>query len=919
MTPVVLMLMVMLSNPDTGSSQAAEVRSLLAARCYACHGPDAESRKAGLRLDTSEGQRSESGSSVVVIPGDPDSSLLLQRVMASDPVHRMPPSGPPLEPEELQLIQDWISEGAPWPEHWAWQPIDNPQVPEVADEDWIRDPIDAFILSNLESADVEPASQAIPEVWLRRVHFDLLGLPPEPERILRFREAVQIDPDQAKRDLVDDLLESPHFGEHWGRHWLDLVRYAETCGHEFDYPIPHAWRYRDWVIRAFNEDVSYDRFVIEHVAGDLVADPRVDDETGLNESIQGTGFWYLSQGTHAPVDVVQDEADRIENQIDVFGKTFSAVTLSCARCHDHKFDPISTNEYYALSGYLQSSRRRDAYLDPNGAIESRLQELQQRKRRLARDLIPFNEPVDRSDTPRSRVGIQQTFDGPMSDWFQDGQAFSRQLEAGEPYIQDDSLQIAGSGQWHSGLRSSRAQGAVRSPSFVIEHDWLHHRVKGRASRIRLIIDGFRLNEYNALLFEDCLKSIDEDDWHHVAQNVSRYRGHVAWIEYSDDGDGWIAIDEIQSNDNGDEPVWLGAPDPEIPDVDRSRLDEALRSLTAEENTLDQPVRILSITDGTPEDQHVFLRGDPEQRGPIAPRSWPMIMKAPADPPVHGSGRLQLAESLVSPDNPLTARVMVNRIWHHLFGQGIVETVDDFGAMGRPPSHPELLDHLSHRFGQTWSIKQLIKDIVLSGTYGMSSSPESESVRIDPENKLLHHHPVKRLTAESIRDAILCASGQFNPSVGGPSVATHLTEHMTGRGRPGASGPLDGDGRRSIYLEVRRNFLSPMLTAFDLPVPATTTGRRSRSNVPAQSLVLMNDPFVHEQSRLWGLRILNDHPDDETRIRKMFLESLGRSPSENELGNALDFIRIGTEQDSVEIAWMDLGHSLINSKEFIYLD
>ncbi|MEE2907495.1 MAG: PSD1 and planctomycete cytochrome C domain-containing protein [Planctomycetota bacterium] len=919
MSTLIILTTCLLVGATTDGGRVAEVRSLLASKCYACHGPDASGRQADLRLDTMEGQRSHRRAGAPVVPGDPANSLLLQRITHDDIDIRMPAEAPPLEEEEVTLLQDWIEAGASWPTHWAWKPIDNPAVPVVNNTNWIRDPLDAFVLAQLESEELAPAAQAEPTTWLRRVHFDLLGLPPSPTIIETFEADYEIDPEGARERLVDTLLASPHFGEQWGRHWLDLVRYAETCGHEFDYPIPHAWRYRDWVVRAFNNNVTYDRFVIEQIAGDLVTSPRMDGATGLDDSLPGTGFWFFSQGTHAPVDVRQDEADRIENQLDVFGKTFTGLTISCARCHDHKFDPIRTDEYYALAGYLQSSRRRDAYLDPGGRIEARLQELDQARRKIVQSIVTPDHTRSEDLPTEETTTLLESFDQSGEDWFSDGQAFDAPLQADQAYLQDDMLHIAGSGQWHSGLRSPRAQGALRSPSFTIENDWLHHRVKGRGARIRVIIDGFRLNEYNPLLFEDCLKQIDNEDWHHVAQQVGKYRGHVAWIEYSDDGDGWIAIDEIHGSDDASEPSWLGDVDPAVPEHDAERLNAAMESIRDDEASLEAPVRVLAITDGTPEEQVVYLRGNHETPGPIAYRGSPSIMRSPTEVPASGSGRLELAQSLVSARNPLTARVMANRVWHHLMGRGLVESVDDFGAMGRAPTHLDLLDHLATRFRSDWSVKDLVRVIVLSNTYAMSSSANPHSLLIDPENRLLHYRPMKRLTAESIRDSMLASSGRLDPTVGGPPVAIHLSDHMTGRGRPGTSGPLDGNGRRSLYLEVRRNFLPPLLTTFDMPTPATTAGKRNNSNVPAQSLALMNDPFVHEQAQRWADRILIEHDVDEARIHTMFLEAFGRPPTINEQALALEFVSDSTESGPDDTRWADLGHALFNTKEFIYLD
>ena len=917
-TILALPLMLGLSN-----GEAAEVRSLLASKCFACHGPDAETREAGLRLDTLDGQRSRSRSGSIIVPGDPEASLLLKRVQHEDPDRRMPPEGVPLTPDEIELLTSWIESGADWPTHWAWEPVKEIEVPEIKDTEWPRDDLDHFILAGLEAANLQPADDTSPSNWLRRVHFDLIGLPPDESVQDDFMDSFREDPDQAREMIVDELLASDHFGEHWGRHWLDLVRYAETCGHEFDYPIPHAWRYRDWVIRAFNADVPYDRFLVEHVAGDLVADPRIDPATSLNDSLPGTGFWFMAQGTHAPVDVRQDEADRIANQIGVFGKAFSGMTIDCARCHDHKFDPIPTQDYYALSGYLQSSRRRNAYLDPGGEIEERLRQLAEQKQILTAPLHSATAPMDHSI--ENDVMLVESFESDIDDWFPDGQAFDETIPAGHAYLQDDRILQASSGLIHSGMRSSRAQGTIRSPSFKINGDYLHHRVKGRASRIRVIIDGFIMNEYNPLLFEDCLKNVDNEEWHHIAQKVGKYQGHTAWIEYSDDGDGWIAIDEIRFSDDAGEPVWTGPLEELEPAHDQEQLAAYLQTLNEMESSIASPIRVLAIMDGTPEDEYVFIRGDHKQVGPRTTRSAPSIWDMPTPASPDSSGRLELAESLASTDNPLTSRVMANRIWHHLMGKGIVTTVDDFGAMGQPPTHPELLDHLATRFQSDWSMKNMIRDVVLSRTYGMSSQPDAGSASADPANELWHHRPTRRLNAEAVRDAILTTAGTLNTETGGPPVAVHLTGFMTGRGRPGASGPLDGNGRRTIYQEVRRNFLSPLLLAFDFPLPSETAGKRSLSNVPAQSLILMNDPFVHDQCHKWARTLQEEHDDPEDRVTAMYRMALARYPSEQEQELALNFIKEQSQahrqldhEEPELAAWADLGHAIINVKEFIYI-
>ena len=369
-----------------------EVRPVLATHCYECHSANAKRLEAGLRLDSRRGMLRGGDSGPVIEPGSVDESMLIEAVRYEG--YEMPPSGK-LPDKAVAALEKWVSMGAPWPDepepeagaeppafnwkdrkeqHWCWQPIRAEQPPAVAATDWPINAIDDFILATLEEKELVPAEDADRRTLARRVFYDLIGLPPTVEQLNAF---LKDESEYAFESLVDELLESPHFGEKWARHWLDLVRYGETLGHEFDYPLHHAHRYRDYVIRALNADVPYDQFVHEHVAGDLLDQPRLHPDEQSNESILGTGFWYLGEACHAPTDVRQDEADRVDNQIDVFSKTFLGLTVACARCHDHKFDPIPTKDYYALYGYIQSSRRQEAMLDPHQRIQNARQRLQQ--------------------------------------------------------------------------------------------------------------------------------------------------------------------------------------------------------------------------------------------------------------------------------------------------------------------------------------------------------------------------------------------------------------------------------------------------------------------------------------------------------------------------------------------------------------
>ena len=875
---------------------ARDIQPILAANCYQCHGPDPSSRKAGLRLDIRDSAIREA-----IVPGDADRSVLIRRLTAHDDDRMPPPDREPLGPEDVELLRRWIDEGAEWSSHWCWTALERPEPPAVRAASWGRDELDAFVLAPLESAGLQPAREADRSTLLRRLSFDLTGLPPTIEEL----DAFELDdrPDAYER-VVDRMLASPRFGEHWGRHWLDIVRYAETCGHEFDYPIPHAWRYRDWVIRAFNADVPYDRFVLEQLAGDLVESPRRHPADDYDESIIGTGFWFFSQATHAPVDVRQNEAERIENQIDVFGKAFLGLTIACARCHDHKFDPIPTTDYYALAGFLQSSRRQNAYLDPGGHIAEAIERRRRWNDSVLAEVDDRTPPAPNTNSPS--VDAFETFDDDgWNDWFPSGHAFGDgPLPVGRWYVADRSAQRADVDMASSDGIARELQGTLRSPTFLIEHDRIHIRARGRGSRMRLIIDGFVLNEYNALLFEGFIIDPDTPTWQSFSMDTSRYRGHRAHLAFIDDGHGWIDIDEIRFDDQVDahwpEPV-TGSAQPAA---------EGAPSIP-------EPMRVLAITDGTPEDEYVFIRGRHDQPGSVVERRFLEAIAGPDQPTIRsGSGRLELARRLLDPANPLPARVMANRAWQHLFGRGLSETPDDFGLLGRAPSHPELLDLLAADLQEHWSLKRLIRRIVCSSAYRMGSvHQDPAATEIDPDNRMLHRMHRSRLQGEAIRDAMLRVSGELDVTMHGPSVPVHLTDFMTGRGRPGQTGPLDGAGRRSVYQEIRRNFLPPMMLAFDMPIPSTCQGRRHDSNVPAQSLTLMNDPFVKQQADRWAERVLA-MPDatDADRIRAMYRSAFGRIPSDRERDLAIAFIR-----EHPKTGWHDFAHVLFNSKEFVFVD
>jgi len=978
------------------------VRPLLAEHCFACHSVDAEKLEAGLLMDSRTGLLRGGDSGPALEPGDADASLLIEAVRYES--YEMPPKGK-LADDEIAVLEKWVKEGAAWPdepeptakeaqpifdlerrksEHWAWQPITPPAIPIVQDTSWPRNDIDSFILASLEKAELSPAPTADRRALIRRLAFDIVGLPPTEQQIA---ETLNDPAPQAIERFVDRLLDSPQFGERWGRHWLDLVRYAESRGHEFDNDAQNAFQYRDYVIRALNADVPYDQFVQEHIAGDLLESPRLNPEAGFNESILATGFWFLGEWVHSPVDIRKDETDRFDNMIDVMSKTFLGVTVACARCHDHKFDAISTADYYSLSGFLQSSDYRQVRfeaLEHNRQIAARLADLDQNYRAQIDSLMAEQtESAGDSSKPSQTQAKEATSDLGSTmlvdvsrlssdQWIQDGFLFgSRPRRAGEAWLEMASGQstlqfvprsaavsdrswdglesisekgVHGRGRLSSIQRSGRT---LRTPTVTLEDGQVLCRVHG-SGHVVACVDSHRLIA-GPLHGETVAEIRPDQPW--LRLNLTRYVGHRVHFEFTPKPNESIEVvcvlqgatpDQMKSIESREateaeyaaqrrqqfdaskqaDPSW------------RQRVEERIKRWEVERTELLNSRRTRSATamamlDGSSEDDRILIRGNSSNPGRVEPRHFLTAISGnePLDHTTR-SGRLELAAEINHPDNPLTSRVVVNRVWHHLMGRGIVPTTDDFGVLGQRPTHPELLDHLATFFvadGQ--SIKRLIRYIVLSRTYQMSSQSTPQAETLDPENRLWSYRSPKRLEGEAIRDALLSISGRLDTKMYGEPVPIYLSNFMDGRGRPGGSGPQDGAGRRSIYIAVRRNFISPFMLAFDTPVPFSTMGRRNVSNVPAQALILMNDPFVSEQATGWAKRALQTVPgetaaDAARRVDWLYTSAFARPPTPRESESALAFVHQQAEALQVPLhtpdLWSDLSHALINTKEFIFL-
>jgi hypothetical protein len=984
----------------------AKVRPLLVEHCSECHSRKSGDPEGGLSFDSRADFLAAEG---VAVAGRPEESLIV-KVVRYDGDLQMPPDGK-LPPAAIETITEWVRRGLPWPAdaasagprpdifdiaarksaHWCWHPPRASPPPAVKDPGWCRGDIDRFILARLEQAGLAPAPEAPRETLARRASEILTGLPADPAEV----ERLVADPDpQAFEKYVDRLLASPHFGERFARHWLDVVRYGETRGHEFDFPLPNAWRYRDWVIAAFNDDLPYDQFVREQIAGDLLDRPRIDPKSGANLSIVGTGFWFLGEAVHAPVDIAQDEADRVDNAVDTFGKAFLGLALGCARCHDHKFDAISNEDYYAIAGALMSSGYRQVpfeTLEHNRAVAARLDAAAGEARRAVAPLlaaaagnvaagsVPAGPERGLPDPPAREPAAGET---PLADYTRggastpviaDGPAWAATcVPAGGPALlpavdgMPRRLRVEPVGHAHSaavwattkstGERDVAPLGAVdragrvlRTPKTLVTQGVLWHRVRGNL-QVFTVVDGHVLLSGGPLYGGHVMTVDTKGEWQWVRQDLRR---DLAWdggryvhVEYAAiagaaDVAETVAAVEQPRREDPPQPAAVNAalaaagfdwsaPAAVAAVAEALRHDEIDRGIAADARL--ESATALAILDGNGVDRHVMIKGSAARRGELSPRRFLEAIDGPDQPawPRQSSGRRELAERVLDPANPLTGRVMVNRVWHHLFGRGLVATTDNFGRLGEAAADPlaqALLDTLAVKFRHEGaSVKRLVREIVTSSAWRMAGTRDPRAAEKDPLDLLLHHHPLRRLEGEAIRDKMLAVSGRLDRTVGGPSVEVFLTDFQHGRGRPRA-GPLDGGGRRSLYTRIRRNFLPSFLLAFDLPVPFQAMGRRNVTNVPAQALTLMNDPFVREQATLWARKTLADPGlAPETRIERMYREAFARPPDAAERAAAAEFLAAQAALHGVafaadprhEATWADFAQALFNSKEFIFV-
>ncbi len=893
------------------------------------------------------------------MPDKVDESLLVSALRHED--FEMPPKGK-LPDSVIADFVKWIESGAADPrvgpatvvrggidieegrKFWSFQPLRMPPVPNT-DDAWPKTDVDRFILAKLAENGLQPSADAEPRMLIRRLYFDLLGLPPTPEEIESFEKSASKNRQAAIETLVDRLLESPHLGEHWGRHWLDVVRFAESSGGGRTLLFNDAWRYRDYVVDALNADMPYNQFIVEQIAGDLLPAASHLDR---RRQITATAFLALGPTNYELQDKDVLEMDVIDEQIDTMGRAFLGLTLGCARCHDHKFDPLPTKDYYALAGIFKSTRTLihenvSKWVDtplPLSADEEA--ELAAKQNQLA--ALDTQIKQAKSELAKLNADVAQATSAPGTPLPLDKLAGIVVDDAGAKKVGEwMHSQFAKSYIGDGYIHDINQDKGKKTLSFVpelpaegrYEVRFAYTPGTNRATNVPVTVfhaDGEKtivVNERQTPAIDGRLVSL--------GQFRFELNGQGFVIVANEDTDGHVIADAVQfipvAELDKEETKEVDAEDAQKKE-EAQRVAAELKKLEADRKRLADkgPQRQTTMSVQEHEkiaDIQVCIRGSITNLGDVAPRGFVTVATHRETPPIpeNESGRRQLAEWLASADNPLTARVMANRIWHWLFGTGLVRTVDNFGSMGERPSHPELLDYLAARFiEEVWSVKKLIREIVLSRVYQQSSDAASANQQsaignrqsVDPENRLLSRMNRRRLYAEQIRDSILAVSGQLDPRIGGPNIKPGTTIEY---------GYVFDDTRRSIYTPVFRNTLLELFEAFDFADPNQVVGRRNTSTGAPQALFLMNSPFVMDQSRHAAQRLLETEAPDAERINLAYRRTLGRPPTEAEQQVAIQFLQRttsasdskgGASQTPELEAWTTLVQSLFASIDFRYL-
>jgi mono/diheme cytochrome c family protein len=772
---------------------ARQVQPILAKRCYACHGPDEAA--GGLQFTSKEAVLSKLDSGFhAVVASKPGESEVFKRLTAEDEDERMPAEADPLPPEEIEIIRKWIEQGAQWSEHWGFSKLRIADVPKVDNAEWNQHPIDQFIYKQLKDSGLKPNRKANKRTLIRRATYDLTGLPPTFQEVESF---LADKSDDAYETLIDRLLASTHYGERWGRHWLDLVRYAESNSYEVDGPKPFAWKYRDYVIKWLNDDKPYDQFVREQVAGDELDEVTV-------ETITGTGFYRLGIFDNAPADRKLARADELDDIVTTISQVFLGLTINCARCHDHKIDPIPQTDYYKMVSFVS-------------------------------DIEPY-----------------------------DNKGFNISYDVSPPEIRDKFTRLNREvDEWTDQLLVVEQRGIVKMSA----EDQRKTEGRQRKQVLREKIKGY----------------LSDEDWK-LRQSLQR---------------------KINANR------------------------KAIKEFADRESVLS-----VARANPNPPVTHVMFRGNPHVPGDEVSPGFPELFQTkpptipqPEDDAKTAGRRKVLAAWITSPENRMTARVMVNRVWQFHFGRGIVRSSNNFGQLGSPPTHPELLDTLAARFSQNgWKLKALHKTIMTSQAYQMSSAMNEAGIAKDPDNNLFWRFDMRRLSAEEIRDSLLAVNGSLNPKLYGKSFYEELPEEvLASQSVPGKGWGTSSEeerNRRSIYIHVKRSLLTPILSVFDFPDTDHSCEARFATLQPGQALSLLNSDFVHTQAKRLAVKIEKEIEGGPIRKLTAAVEHIyARKATPDEIVDAIQLIKkLETDykkspEESFELACL----SMLNWNEFIFVD
>jgi hypothetical protein len=873
--------------PEPRDFFETKIRPVLVKNCYGCH---AGSHMGGLDLTSRQALLKGGNSGPAVVPGNPEGSLLVQAIAYTHPKLKMPMGQPKLPAAEIADLSAWIKDGAIWPDggapvqpsaksaaysitadqraFWAFQPVGKPPVPAVTRQGWAQSPIDQFVLAAMESRGVEPVKTADKRTLIRRAYYDLTGLPPAEEDVEAFLKDSSPD---AFAKVVDRLLASTRYGERWARYWLDIARYSDDqLETEMEVPVPNAFRYRDWVIQAFNEDLPYDVFVKAQIAGDL-ADPAKESKLA-----PGLGFYALSP-------------DSPDDRVDVTSRAFLGLTAGCAQCHNHKFDPIPTKDYYSLLGVFTSTKKSELELAPKEVVEAYKvrQKAVDDKQTQIRDYL--------------RAQADQLAELLAGETAQYVRAARKVLAPGKPVAEESSLNREVLERWVKYLEHT-----PKDHPYL--NDWNDEAKfdpdKFQEQVLDVLKERKSVDQTNTIRRAEAKKAGPKVQPELVALKPSSY---YLWrdlffndfygnqFKQEDDGLLYFGPNRGYYSSDGTVEHFLSG----IWKSHLNTLREELAKLKSELPAQYAFAQIIKDVD-QPKDEKVRIAGSADNLGEEAPRHFLSILCSGEPAPYQkGSGRLELANDIASAKNPLTARVIVNRIWQYHFGAGIVRTPSDFGVMGDRPSNPALLDYLAaHFMEEGWSIKKLHREIMLSAVYALSSETSAKDFAIDPENRLLWRANMRRLDAESLRDSLLAVSGELDLSAGGPP--QWLDDEK--------------NHRRTVYGFVSRWKPDRALTIFDFPNPNATSEKRNVTITPPQQLFFMNSEFMAARAQALADRVAGDPKDDASaRVAHAYHIIFQREPAPTELRLAVDYLKGDAKR------WPSYVRALLNSNEFLFVN